>query len=102
MAPLSASHSLSLSPSPPHPSLGLRLTAVGRSGSSVRIVVQYEGVGTLGSPNSQPRRDLARLHMPAHNQRNPLLALLSFFPPSLLPLSLSVSRFRSQYTISHK
>lgn len=100
----SASHSLSLSLPPPHPSLGLRLTAVGRSGSSVRIVVQYEGVGTLGSPNSQPRRDLARLHMPAHNQRNPLLAVRSPLFFSLLPLSLSlsVSRFRSQYTISHK
>lgn len=57
--------------------LHLRLAAVGRPGSSVRILVQYEGVGTLGNPNSQPRHDLALAHARTH-QRNPLLTVLSF------------------------
>lgn len=74
------------------PSLPVSLRQlVARPGSSVRVLVQYEGVGTLGSPNSQPRRDLALAHARTH-QRNPLLAPLSSLSLSLLSTpSLSVS-----------
>ena len=73
--------------------LHLRLAAVGRPGSSVRILVQYEGVGTLGSRNSQPRHDLALAHARTH-QRNPLLTVLS------LSFSLSLFLFSSDSTRS--
>lgn len=54
-------------PSCPPFSPTLRALALPPVSDSVRILVQYEGMGTLHGPNSQPRRDLALctyLHKP--------------------------------------